>query len=353
MAKEATRSLTCAHCCAPLEFNESDEIVKCAFCNSTYSVADLLNESDSVRIEKIKNKRAFMKDKLKSDKGKEGIKPFKKTKFSKVLIVFFVIGIILCFASFEERNLAAGIIAVVLTALFMCSWLMGMKIIKEPKQGIRTLAAVIGFVLLIPYSSVSNNPTYVSEKMIWSDMELSNVLPQPSSDMGRVLSDYDDYLSVYVDNISSSDYKTYANSCENAGFDIDKSKSDTSFTAYNDDGYRLYLWYDKNDDQLQITLNAPVDMYEFSWPVNRLAELLPKPQSNIGAVEWEYSDSFSMYVGETDRTAFIEYADACIDAGFDVDYLKGDDYFYADNGDGYKLSVSYEGFNTMRINMYK
>lgn len=349
MAKETTRSLTCAHCCAPLEFNESDEIVKCAFCNSTYSVADLLNESDSVRIEKIKNKRAFIKDK----KKKDGAKPFKKTKFSKVLIVFFVIGVILCLSSFTEINIAAGIIAVVLTAMFMLSWLMGMEIIKEPKQGIRTLTAIIGFVLLIPYSSVSNNPTYVSEKMVWSDMELSNVLPQPPYDMGRVLSDYDDYLMLYIDNMSSSDYKGYANSCEDIGFNIDKSKSDTSFTAYNEDGYKLYLWYDKTDDQMQITLNAPVEMYEFIWPVNRLAELLPKPESNIGVVEWEYSDSFSMYIGETDRTAFSEYANACIDAGFDVDYSKGDDYFYANNSDGYNLSVSYEGFNMMQINMYK
>lgn len=351
MAKETTRSLTCAHCCAPLEFDESDEIVKCSFCNSTYSVADLLNESDSVRIEKIKTKRAFMKNK--SKKEKSSVKPFKKSKFSKALIVFFVIGVILCLSALEDRNIAAGIVAVILTAMFMCSWLMGMSIIKEPKQGIRTLTAIIGFVLFIPYSSFSNNPTYVSEEMSWSDMELGSMLPTPSSDRGRILSDYDDYLCVYVDNISSSDYKSYANSCEDQGFDIDKSKSDTSFTAYNEEGYKLYLWYDRSGEQLQINLDAPVEMYEFSWPVNKLSELLPKPVSNIGTVEWEYSDSFTMYVGETDRTAFGEYVNACIDAGFNVDYLKGDDYFYADSSDGYNLTVSYEGFNTMRIYMYK
>ena len=354
MKKDSTRSLVCEHCCAPLEFDESDEIVKCAFCNSTYSVADLLNESDSVRIEKIKSKRAFMRDKLKNKKNNEksSVKSFKKSKFSKVLIVFFVIGIILCCTSFEEGSIFSGVIAVILTAMFMCSWLMGMNIIKEPKAGIRTLASVIGFVLFIPYFATYDNSAYKSEPINWSDIELGEMLPKPDSDMGSIVFNDYDYLVVYIDDITSSSYKNYVNSCESMGFTVDKSKSDTSFTAYNEVGYRLNLWYYGNDSQLDITLNSPIEMSEIKWPVNEMAGLLPEPESGVGAVEWENSDGFSIYIGETDRTAFGEYANACIANGFNVDYSKGDDYYYADNNDGYSLSVSYEGFNIMRINMY-
>lgn len=350
MGKKDTRSLTCAHCLAPLEFDASDEIVQCSFCGSTYSVADLLNESDRVRIEKIKNKTR--RESVKKNNKKRSANTFRKSKLSKVLIVFFIIGILLCSVSFEDGSILSGLIAVIMTALFLVSWMMGMNIIKEPKAGVRTLLTVAAFVLFLPYFGTYDHSPYKSEKLVWSELEMADIIPQPVSDMGSVLFNDHDYLVVYVDDTSEENYKSYVKSCEDAGFTIDKSKSSSSFLAYNEDGYKLNMWYNESDDQIDITLDAPMVMTEFQWPVNKFAEMLPPPKSNTGLVEWENTDGFTMYIGGTSKTDFNEYANLCVENGFNIDYSKSDEYFYGSNSDGYRLSVSYEGFDIIRINMY-
>ena len=80
---------------------------------------------------------------------------------------------------------------------------------------------------------------------------------------------------------------------------------------------------------------------------------MPVPQSNIGKVEWEADYGFVIYVGNTTVDDFNAYVDACIEKGFDVDYRRGDTYYYADNAEGYHVSVKYEGFNTMFVRIDK
>ena len=58
---------------------------------------------------------------------------------------------------------------------------------------------------------------------------------------------------------------------------------------------------------------------------------------------------FVIYLGNTTKDDFLEYADACYDAGFTVDYQRGDTYFRADDKDGYHVNVQYEGNNIMFI----
>ena len=58
-----------------------------------------------------------------------------------------------------------------------------------------------------------------------------------------------------------------------------------------------------------------------------------------------------IYVGETSKEDYNEYVDRCYDAGFTIDYSKGDDYFRGVNEDGYHLNVNYEGNQTMFVRM--
>lgn len=90
---------------------------------------------------------------------------------------------------------------------------------------------------------------------------------------------------------------------------------------------------------------------EFEWPKSDIAQLIPQPKSNIGHIEWEGSDGFCMYVSEMTQDDYAEYVNSCWDAGFTVDYSKGDDYFYSHNADGYKLDLNYEGDNVIFIRL--
>lgn len=51
------------------------------------------------------------------------------------------------------------------------------------------------------------------------------------------------------------------------------------------------------------------------------------------------------------KADYDEYVNACAEKGFYVDYNKGDDYYHADNCDGWNLSLRYIGNNTMSIDI--
>lgn len=94
----------CKMCGGQLQFDEQQEFVECSYCGTNFSTADLLNESDAVRIEKIKShtykevetakieleaeKERYQQEKAKQEQEKEELQKFKKSKFSKVLIAF-------------------------------------------------------------------------------------------------------------------------------------------------------------------------------------------------------------------------------------------------------------------------
>ncbi|MFV0498022.1 MAG: DUF6591 domain-containing protein [Candidatus Fimivivens sp.] len=89
----------------------------------------------------------------------------------------------------------------------------------------------------------------------------------------------------------------------------------------------------------------------FDWPTSDIAKIIPVPVSSIGKIDWEASYGFVIYVAETSKDDYDEYASQCEEAGFTVNYDKGDDYFMGDNADGYHVSLSYEEGDVMFIRM--
>ncbi|MBM6840333.1 hypothetical protein H6A03_02105 [[Clostridium] spiroforme] len=187
------------------------------------------------------------------------------------------------------------------------------------------------------------------EMIDWSTIRLNEVLPDPSLSNGEIKDNTKDYLSIIYSKSSMQEYNEYLNKCLEEGYEIDAEESESSYYAFNEDGYHLSLYYDEDEESLSIDLDAPIVMNEIEWPKSELGNILPMPESTYGNVNYEYSDSFSVYIGYTAKDEYAAYVNQCLDYGFNVDYSKGDDYFYAKNSDGWDLSVSYEGYNTMEI----
>ena len=59
MDEQKVQILNCSSCGAQLKIDDFQETVTCEYCDTTFSVAELLNESDELRIEKNKN-RAYV-----------------------------------------------------------------------------------------------------------------------------------------------------------------------------------------------------------------------------------------------------------------------------------------------------
>ena len=91
-----------------------------------------------------------------------------------------------------------------------------------------------------------------------------------------------------------------------------------------------------------------------NWPTNTtVAKMLPKPDSDVGRINWEHDDSISVEIPDVSTDDFNNYINKCSDAGFNVDFSKSDVSYYANSTDGYHLSLFLGDDNVMAIGLSK
>lgn len=229
----------------------------------------------------------------------------------------------------------------------------GTSVSKPPKRkggklkkwviAVAVIAVVVAFLNI--QSCIKNQPKSLS----WPTTGLATMLPDPPTNKGEVTLDSDSRFGADIDKCSEAQYKEYVESCKQKGFTVDAKSNTSSYSAYNADGYKLSLNYGSYSESTTVYLDAPVEMGTLTWPKSGAGSLAPAPASKKGKITSDSSGYFTATVGDTDASAYSAYVDACIAAGFDVDYHKGDTSFYADNANGDRVSVSYEGFNTMKV----
>lgn len=211
---------------------------------------------------------------------------------------------------------------------------------KIPKWIIPIGACAIVLIIIIIVITSSG-------KVNWPDTDLGNAIPKIEGAKGEIY-DFSDSLSIDLENISADKYKDYISKCKKMGYIIDANESSDTYFAYNAEGYKIDISY-YSDGDMSIYVYKPIQMSAFSWPKSEIAKLLPIPKSDYGKIERESEYGFVVYVGNTSLDDYNEYVDSVYALGFTMDYSKGDDYFYADNADGYSVSIKFEGFNIMWV----
>ncbi len=99
--------------------------------------------------------------------------------------------------------------------------------------------------------------------------------------------------------------------------------------------------------------NEDDDYSKIEWPDSKIASLIPKPKSSMGEIIIDDSDSLSITISETELDDYKTYVKDCKSKGFKVDYSNMDDYYSAENKDGYSLTLSYDkDEKTMDISLY-
>lgn len=275
----------------------------------------------------------------------------KLSKFGKLATIGIAVFVILALVAFLAGRIVAGILSIVQIAIVVVAILMKKNIIKVPKSWIPIVALALSFVLIIPYLSLFkiNSADYV--KYDWSSVVLAEMLPQPESPYGEIISNSEDYLSLDVTKTTEGQYKEYIEVCKDKGFTIDTETTGSFFCAYNDKGYKLSLSYYDYNSEMHINLDSAMEMETITWPDSEMAKLLPVPKSTIGKIYSNDEDSFSVYIGDTTIDDYNAYVKACEEKGFTVDVQKKDKTFSAKNSDSYKLSVDYKGNNVIYISV--
>lgn len=363
--------LNCSSCGGKLEVDDTKSVIRCPFCGTSHSVADLLKDSEEVKIERIRRDVELGRQNLENERLQQQretvqhqheinrLNDFKSSKLLKFLIGLTVVSTLLCFVFFRTGRILSGIISVIMVGLSLTAILMGMQVIKEKFNRMYILPVIGALMLIVPmFASVGVRVDYSAikyEKYIWNEIVLNQELPKPPSDTGIIYSNTKSSLNMTINNISVNQYYSYAEKCKNNGYTVDTNESDRSFSGFNGNGYGLELRFYDNKKRsrayVTIKLESPEEMGTFEWPNSELGQIIPKPESQIGIVRSESSGGFVITVGNTNREQFNAYVNLCFEKGFDVDYQKGDDYFIAASIDGYNISLRYEGNNIMNISV--
>lgn len=185
----------------------------------------------------------------------------------------------------------------------------------------------------------------------WDEMILGKMLPEPPSGKGEIHYNSAQELWVDIDGVSDKQYLDYIEACKAKGFTVDAKDNSILYEAYNAEGYKLSLSHYSSISQMTIRLDAPMEMTAITWPAGTAGSQLPVPKSTVGKFTYEYDDNFFVYIGNTPRTDYDEYVNACSARGFSVNYDKGEDYYRADNSENWHISLRYEGNSIMSINI--
>ena len=81
----------------------------------------------------------------------------------------------------------------------------------------------------------------------WPDSALGKAVPKPSSEKGKVETDKEDCFVVYVGDMSIDDFNDYADTCKEAGFNVDYDRDDTYYCAYDKDNNYINISYEGNN----------------------------------------------------------------------------------------------------------
>lgn len=190
-----------------------------------------------------------------------------------------------------------------------------------------------------------------NETIDFSSLALREIIPEIPSDKGILYDNSEEELWISLEKVTDSQYNDYLTACIEKGFLVDAKKDSHTYKAYNEDGFFLDMSH--YSDGLTIRLRSPMELGAIVWPKESAAgKLLPIPKSSVGKFSYEYDDHFLVYIGNTEKSEYLTYAEDCAEKGFAKDYERGDDYYRAYNGEWY-LSLSYEGNKIMKIEIKK
>lgn len=282
----------------------------------------------------------------------EKIRP-KQKLYGKIVKFLLILFILMFLIAFSNGKTWAGVVAFLEIILVLIVIFLQKGIIKTSKAKLYIIPLILSIILIYPYIQTYNLNYYDAQKIEWSDIILSNVIPEPESLLCETINNTERSLMLYVYKTNLNQYNDYINKCKEKGFTIDIEQFNSSFYAYNNDGYKLNLYYQESGKKMTISVDSPIQLQMLDWPNTDLTKLIPVPESNLGKIEKNDEDGFIVYLGKMSKESMKNYINLCKEKGFSTEVKEGDTYYSAQNNNGYKVNVEYIGNNTIKVRIEK
>lgn len=301
--------------------------------------------------------------------------PLPKLITSLGLILSIVVLIPLCKKNLD--NTVTNTFQLILIVDIICSVVIFVRMFKQKHKlgtskttlnGVSFIIALVCLVIMLAVYGVGSITTAItaakdnvanekerqqaqSVTYEWPTVGLNQYLPLPPTEYGDIKTDDESRFNIEIYQVSVENFDNYVRDCKEKGFTISTTKTDSVFYAYHDEQYELSIFYWEEKETMDIFLDAPLAMSEVKWPNNKLVKQIPQPESLNGNIRWENSEHFGVYISDTTPEQYREYVDRCMDAGFIVDYSRGEKAFRAYNKDGYYLVVEQHLFDKIYISI--
>ena len=225
------------------------------------------------------------------------------------------------------------------------------------KRRIIILAIIIGIIAFLIFSCNQNIKQQELEErtkpLNWSTTGLCAMLPTPESEYGYIMINTSSTLDVDVYQCSEEAFSNYKQECKNMGYTYEvMSEESNEYTAFNQEGYRLELYFYSYSEEISIKLSAPVVFTEMEWTGSEIREMLPVPPTKKVYIERESSTYLSAYLYVDSVEQYMNYVNSCISAGFNKDYYINENYFSGNNAHDDDLTLNYLGNHTAELRLY-
>lgn len=237
---------------------------------------------------------------------------------------------------------------------------------RKEKSARRSKRITIFVVVIVAFFALTTLSVVIDDAMFeynqskkltntyeWPSVGLSQQIPKPTQENGTIEYDSASRFEIEVPCDSASDFSAYIERCKEKGFTVDEDGNSSMYKAYNAEGYCLTVYFWSFNTSMDIELEAPRTFSALIWPHNGLGALAPAPESTVGAIDNDTPTSFHAYVAETPLSVYTEYVAQCMENGFDQGYNRSTKDFYAENADGVRITVTYEGYEIMNVRIYE
>ncbi|MGN1388198.1 MAG: DUF6591 domain-containing protein [Bulleidia sp.] len=341
--------MDCPYCGAQLQVEEGKKITVCPYCGQSIAVDDEKKETivtvkDQARMEEADLKKQQYQDSQK-EKEKEVIRAFHHSRSYRWIVLLMILSILgMAIALFAKTDLAC-LIALGQIVLLVMGILSGTERSQFLAKVPVAIFITVSLVLSVPYFRMLT--VKARDQLAWPATDLAARIPEADTKYGKVSYSTDDELSITAEDYDETKFQDYIRACKEKGFTVDAENGTSSYSAADSDGYVLELEY--YSDEMHISLSAPADYSDFTWPISDLASLLPAPPVSRGSIERDTSDTLNILIPDMDREAFHSYAAEVKNAGFDQDYTSDEDYFSGTSLAGAEITLRRETGNVMDL----
>ena len=195
-------------------------------------------------------------------------------------------------------------------------------------------------------------PTQMGE-LDWDTRSIAEILPAPNSNIGSLVSENKDSTTVIVGKISSEQYEDYCSMCKEKGFVVDAKDDNTSYSAYNEVGYKVTLSYTAGNKEMKIVLDSPMEFSSITLPTVGISALIPVPPSLSGKEGSNYAWTYSVYLENMAKDDYLNYVQQCTQAGFEKDVSVYENSYWAKykSDEDISIHVEYKGNNIVYIDI--